>query len=240
MFKTGRHLITVAVFGLAAAFMALRFGSYEVSKLKTRIGELEEERTRLVEYAQRLTASRRVAQVDILDQQKLGPGRFSTMLRWQEMTEDGRLGAPQTVEVFGSSVYFEALVIKFEHRHVGAGDSGRDASMAMFRRIFGDQQEPMTGYPLPQDANPLAESAMKSDPLGSILWARFWDFIDDPKTCEEYGVRVAQIEAPSVPVKPGQSWQIRIDAAGGLNIRKIADRPVAPETPRIGAVTPSF
>lgn len=240
MLKTTRHYVTVAIFGGAAALVALRMGSYEVSQLKSRIGQLEEERTRLVEYAQRLSASRRVAQVDILDQQKIAPGRFSTMLRWQEITEDGLLGAPQMVEVFGSAVYFEGLVIKFDHERVGRGEPGRAASMVMFRRIFGDQQEPVTGYPLPESANPLSETARQADPMGGILWARFWDFIDDPKTCEEYGVRVAQIEAPSVPVKPGQSWQVHLDAAGGLNIRKIADRPITPPTQQIGAAIPSY
>ena len=38
-----------------------------------------------------------------------------------------------------------------------------------------------------------------------------------------FGVRVAQCEAPAVAVKPGQAWEVTLDAAGGVNIKRILD-----------------
>lgn len=223
MIKSIRHLAAAAVFGAAAAFMALRFGGADVRALKAKVDELEQERTRLVEYARRLTASRRVAQVDVLDQRTIEPGRSVTTLRWQEIGHDGSLGVPQTVDVFGTTAYFEAMVIKFEHDRVGKAEPGRTESLALFRRIFGDQQEPTGGFKLPDAANPTTAAAKEEDPIGNMLWTRFWDFIEDRRIAEQFGVRIAQLEAPAVPVRPGQTWQITLDAAGGLNIQKVTE-----------------
>lgn len=230
--KSIRHLAIAAVFGAAATFMALRFGGQEVRQLKVRVDELEQERIRLVEYARRLSATRRVAQVDILDQQPIEAGRQMTTLRWQEISEDGALGAPQTIDIFGTTAYFEAMVVKFGHDRVGNAEPGRAVSLALFRRIFGDRQEPASGFMLPDAANPTTAAAKEADPIGNMLWTRFWDFVDDPRLRDQQGIRVAQLEAPAVPVKPGQTWQITLDASGGLNVQKIAEqvRPAPPES----------
>lgn len=228
--KSIRHLAAAAVFGAAASFMALRFGGQDVRALKEKVDELEQERSRLVEYARRLSASRRVAQVDILDQRTIDSGRSVTTLRWQEIAQDGSLGVPQTIDVFGNTAYFEAMVIKFEHERVGKAEPGHAGSLTLFRKIFGDQQEPASGFKLPDAADPTTASAREEDPLGNMLWTRFWDFLEDPRIAEQFGIRVAQLEAPAVPVRPGQTWQITLDAAGGLNVQKVAE--VERTTPR--------
>jgi hypothetical protein len=55
------------------------------------------------------------------------------------------------------------------------------------------------------------------------LWARFWELVDDPELASEYGIRVAQCEAPAVRLQPGQVWEVTLDASGGLNVRKVRD-----------------
>jgi hypothetical protein len=151
-------------------------------------------------------------------------GRTISTLLWQEIGPDGTLGIPVAVEVSGKSVYFEALVIKFATQHVGEGDPERGASLALFRRIFGDQQAPESAKDLDRSARPVKDSPRERDALHDRLWARFWEFVDDPKLAETYGVRVAQCEAPSVPVAAGQIWEVAVDAAGGLNLRRIGTR----------------
>ncbi|OQY98872.1 MAG: hypothetical protein B6D36_16975, partial [Planctomycetes bacterium UTPLA1] len=84
MIKSVRQLAIAGIFGAAAGFMVLRFGGQEVRELKARVDLLEQERAELVEYARKLTASRRIAQVDILGQSEIAPQRFTTTLRWQE------------------------------------------------------------------------------------------------------------------------------------------------------------
>lgn len=216
------------VFGALAILAGQYFGSMEVRRLKSQVDELQQERTRLIEFADRLSAERRVAQVDILAQQIDESGRAVTTLRWQEIGEGAALGAPQTVEAYGKAIYFEAMVIKFAHELVGKGDPQRSHSLALFRRIFGDQQPPETGFPLPASSVPQGQN---TGDMTAELWDKFWRLVDDPKLAERYGVRVAQSEAPAVPVKPGQVWEVTLDAAGGLNLKKVAEHPV-PHTPK--------
>lgn len=186
--------------------------------MQDRVQRLQEERTRLVEYAERLTASRRVAQIDVLDRRNDEKSRPITTLRWQEIGEGGALATPQTIEVLGKSAYFEAQVIKFEFQRVREGDPKHGASLAVFRRIFGELEPPEDGDPLPP---PRGHS-----PDHAELWRRFWEIVNNPKLAAEYGIRVAQCEAPSVPLEPGQTWEVELDAAGGLNVRKIAEKAI--------------
>jgi hypothetical protein len=202
----------------------LLLGNLEVQRLAARVDELEREKTQLIEYARRLSASRRVAQVEIIRQQPDDRGRTLTTLLWQEIGPSGALGRPQAVETFGTQIYFEALVIKFEPELVGQGDAARGTSLALFRRIFGDQQPPETGAEVDRSSRPPLTDPRASDPLHDRLWSRFWEMVDDPRVAGQFGVRVAQCEAPSVPVRTGQVWEVSLDAAGGLNLRRIGMR----------------
>lgn len=237
MIKSVRQLAIAGIFGAAAGFMVLRFGGQEVRELKARVDLLEQERAELVEYARKLTASRRVAQVDILNQSEISPQRFSTTLRWQEIADNGDIGAPQQLDVFGTSVYFEAMVLKFEHEKLREGSAGQYASLALFRRMFGDQQEPASAQQLPAAAIAGMNAQATTRGPGERIFDRFWSLIDDAALRKSLGVRVAQLEAPAVPVKIGQRWQISLDAAGGLNLT-LADTPAHSKSPTGAALQP--
>jgi hypothetical protein len=127
------------------------------------------------------------------------------------------------VEAVGELVYFESLVIKFEPRLVGEGDPQRGTSLAMFRRIFGDCQAPESVPELDRSARPPLDESDADGALHAELWARFWELVDDPRLAREFGVRVAQCEAPAAPLRVGQVWELMLDAAGGLNLRRIDD-----------------
>lgn len=212
---------------LASLFLLFQFGNFRIRELEQRVDQLQQERIQLIEYARRLSAARRVAQVDVLGQQQDHRGRTVTSLRWQEIGEGGVVGEPQTVQVVGAQVYFEGIVLKFAPVHVGEGDPERGASLALFRRIFGDGQTAESVPDLEAAARP--PSAGNDDPaaLRARLWRMFWDFAADPSLAEQYGVRVAQIEAPGMRtnlMRAGQVWEVTLDAAGGLNVSKLVER----------------
>jgi hypothetical protein len=205
----------------AAVFTAVKLGSQEVRQLQNQVNQLQQERQKLVEYAGRLSATRRVAQVDVIRRYHDDAGNPVVALLWQEIGPQGALGRPVAVEATGNLVYFEALVIKFVQQYVGEGDPERGTSLAMFRRIFGDRQTPESAPDLDRAARPPVTTTGPAAGLEKELWAKFWDLIDDPQLAAKYGVRVAQIEAPAVPVQPGQIWEVSLDAAGGLNLKQI-------------------
>jgi len=206
-----------------ATFTAVRFGGIEARRLRAEVDQLEQERQRLLDYARRLGTSRRVAQVDVVKQRVNDRGETVSTLLWQEIGREGTLGKPLAVEAVGELVYFESLVIKFQAHFVGEGDPQRGSSLAMFRRIFGECQAPDSVPELDRRARPPLGRAERDDPLHAELWQRFWEMVDDPQLAEEYGVRVVQCEAPAVPLQAGQVWELTLDAAGGLNLGRIAD-----------------
>ena len=72
-------------------------------------------------------------------------GDLATKFTFQEIGADNRpLGDPRTFTVRGDIVYFDAWVVKYEDRLVESGDPLRSMSICLFRRIFGESQEPGT------------------------------------------------------------------------------------------------
>lgn len=218
-----RFTLTSTVVVIAGVITALKFGDTHVRQLSAQVDELSREKARLVAYAERLSASRRVAQVHVVVQREDPQGGTVNTLLWQEIGADGVIGEPRLLKARGTLVYFEALVIKFEHVYVGQGDEQRGTSLAMFRRVFGDRQAPESVPDLDRSAPPAQWDSDVSAGHQAELWQRFWDLADDPHLAATYGVRVAQVEAPAVRLRAGQIWEVRLDAGGGLNLRKISE-----------------
>lgn len=200
----------------------LKLGHLETARLHAKVDSLEKERRQLGQYIERLQSSRRVAQVDITQQFADEHGHKRSIVRWLEIAPDGTLAEPQQIETIGDLVYFEAAVIKFRHAGVGAAEAGKESSLAIFRRIFGDMQTPA----LVADLEPFvyANQNPKQTKEHDELWDLFWRMMDDPVLAERYGVRTAQIEAPAVRVRAGQIYEVSLEAAGGLNVRLIGRR----------------
>jgi hypothetical protein len=209
-----------------AAWSLVKFGSREVARLTQRADQLEAEKRQLREHIQRLGASFRAAQVDVLAQHATEADQTFTRLRWQEVDASGALRPPMQAEIIGKQLYVEGLVIKFDPELVGQGDPDKGRSVVLFRRLFGDQQNPRWGYALLPDMNDPVKGVTDEQPHAD-LWRRFWQLVDDPEMAKRYAVRIAQCEAPSVNVKPGETWEVTLDAAGGLNLRKVREQ--APE-----------
>jgi hypothetical protein len=93
----------------------------------------------------------------------------------------------------------------------------------MFRRVFGECQAPESVPELDRRARPPTARSDANNSSQADLWQRFWEMVDNPRLAEQYGVRVAQCEAPAVPLHAGQVWELTLDAAGGLNLRRIGD-----------------
>lgn len=117
------------------------------------------------------------------------------------------------------------MVIKFDHRHVGEGDPERGTSLALFRRIFGDRQAP-SSVPTLSTLSPVHADEGPSSPE-EYLWARFWSLVSDPVMAEQYGIRVAQCEAIAAPLQPDETWEVLLDAAGGVNLKKMGPSPTS-------------
>lgn len=123
----------------------------------------------------------------------------------------------------GEEIYIDALVAQFDRGLVEANDGLRGKSILLFRKAFGDRQEPANGIALfcaTDDSLIPAVAAVDSEPseFERKLWSRFWDIANSPALSTQLGVRVAQGEAPHVKAVAGQVYKLTLRAAGGLEI----------------------
>lgn len=183
--------------------------------------ELEHKEARIRELEAALAllkVDHRVARIEVLEQ---GGEPVTTRLRFSELRPDGApLGPAREATIEGRIVYVDALVLKFEDDYVERGDALRGTSLCLFRRLFGEKQKPEQGVALdsPGQLPAVYSPGDAPEPFYTDLWARFWDYANDPELAREQGVRAAHGEAPFVELRPGMTYRLELRASGGLSI----------------------
>lgn len=171
-----------------------------------------------------LKVNHRVARIEVLEQGPSAddPSQTTTLVRFEEIGPQGEsVGPPREIEIEGKVLYIEGLVIKFDDDYVEGGDLLRGTSVAIFKRVFSENQAPSDGveidrprtHPLPHRGDDLP------DPFYEDLWERFWDYANDPELAATKGVRAMHGEAPSIELRPGKTYRVELRASGGLTIR---------------------
>ncbi len=174
-----------------------------------------------------LKVDHRVAVIEVIDQvpDPDNPGEVITTVHFIELDENGDpLGEPIEAVVSGKTVYLDSQVIKFEDEYVEGGDYLRGTSVALFRRIFGENQAPSAGteidsagvHPHPYGGG---QGDGEADVYYAELWQQFWDYANDPEEAAKRGVRAIHGEAPSIEARVGKRYRIELRASGGLSIR---------------------
>lgn len=203
----------------------------DVAERDERIAELdvqlEESRQRIRELEVAmwlLKVNHRLARVEVIDQgpDPDRPDETVTRIRFVELSAEGDpAGEPREIEVRGKVLYVEGLVVKFEDDFVEGGDLLRGSSVALFKRVFSENQAPSEGVAIDRPRmHPIPHLSQEGpDPFYEELWERFWDYANDPSLAAEKGVRAMHGEAPSIELRPGKSYRVELRASGGLTIR---------------------
>ncbi len=219
--------MAVMVGSSAGIFMALK--PSETDRLWQENSALRQENRQLQESIGRLTLETRVAEVRVVDQIHEGDlvngqpaEQTTTTLEFIEFDRMQRPLPPRKFIIEGDVVYFDSLVLKFDYEDVALGDALRGKSLLMFRRIFGEHQNPVDGYYLDPENDIPDVYRVDPDPseLERKLWSRFWDYMEDDKLRAQDGVRIVQIEAPAVKMSRGQVWVLTHQATGDLNLEE--------------------
>lgn len=215
-----RFLLSIALLGGLGVGGTYAWRSFQERQEMIR---LERENQELVSIIERLSAASRVAQATVAKRWVDDAGTTWSEVRFVEVDEEGKpLSESKTMVVEGDTVYFDALVLKFERDFVSEGDSTRGKSLVLFRRLFGEHQEPSEGFPL-DDASEhgipsVYRTAENPSQIEMELWEKFWNYANDPEAAERDGVRVAQGEAPYMKMEEGKLYGLSLDHGGGLNI----------------------
>lgn len=213
-----------AIVGLAIAVLIAAAAGYLYWRASEKDRVIAEQRRVIVELERKLDrawAAELVGDLRVNAVTKDPPSMDVTFYQYQPGTETPTFQRRMTLP--GREVYIDALVVTFERGLVEAGDALRGKSLLLFRRAFGDQQKPVDGVPLfrRDDASPIPEVAAVDATPGAFerqLWARFWDYANDPALAKSAGIRIAQGEAPHVEAAVGQVYKLTLRASGGLEI----------------------
>ncbi len=199
---------------------ALRERTAELAAKTAEVERLTKQNQKLNLAIRLLKIDHRVAEIMVLDQ-KPGAEHPTTKFQFVEVTKGGDpIGAPKVFTIEGDTVYIDAWVIKYFDDLVEKGDPLRSTSVCLFRRVFGEYQEPSEGFAIdPSGSRPAVYSqGNEMSPLEKDIWANFWQYANDPAKAKAAGLRAAHGEAPSIRVLPGKRYKLELRASGGLSI----------------------
>lgn len=193
----------------------------QIGQLDRQLEKANDEIERLETSMRLLTLDTRLARLDVLDQQTSEDDQTVTTVRFTELTPDGAAADEgRTFQLLGELIYLDNWVVKFEDRFVEEANLQRGTSLALFRRIFGEQQRPADGFEL--DEVGLMPQAYarggKPSQFEQEIWDAFWTFANDREKAKTKGIRAAHGEAISIKAEPGKSYRITLRASDGLSI----------------------
>ncbi len=195
----------------------------QISTLNVDLEAKKQEIQRLETSLTLLKVDHRLARLSVVEQ-GTDPQTMEefTDVEFVELNDEGQpVEEPRKFRIKGDIVYIDNWIVKFEDKYVEQADLERATSLVLFRRIFGEMQQPRDGYPL--DAigeRPAAYAAGRREmsDFEKKIWGDFWNIANDEKLAAEMGIRAAHGEAVAIRAQPGKSYRISLRASDGLSI----------------------
>ncbi len=198
----------------------------EIADLETRMAAEVAARDAAIE---RLGRDRRLARIEVLDRIEGTEGEDPrTALRFIELDDEGRELARRDLEVPGEIVHIDGWTARFPAGKVASGDDPlRERTLVLLRRVYSDSMAPRDGIPLDTPgAIPDGYAGSEAVRFEQAIWKRFWTLATDPDAARSAGLRVAQGESVYKPMHPGDVFELRVEAVGGMTLVPL-DRQVA-------------
>ena len=206
----------------------------QITTLNVKVDQQEEKIARLDTSMRLLKVDNRVAVLRVLDQSINAANEMYSLIEFQEFDEnDEPLGEAREFRIKGDIVYIDSWVVKFEDKYIEKADLQRGTSLLLFRRLFGEFQEPQQGFVLDtvgQRPAAYARGSVLSD-FEKRIWDDFWSVANDKEKQVELGIRAIHGEAPFRKVMRGKTYRIQRRASGGL------DFDIVPTLPRVNPPT---
>ncbi|UCD73936.1 MAG: hypothetical protein JSV91_09070 [Phycisphaerales bacterium] len=217
---------------ILAGLILLGFRQLTISREQAAIRELQalnEEMSRRLAardaMIDRLSRSHRLAHVHVTGQNWDENGRVTdTNVRLIELDDEGRELGRQSFTLPGDVLFIDAWSAKFSKDDVAHGHPLRGKAIVLLRRVYSELMRPADGIPLDTPgAIPPGYAAEETGRYEQQVWEHFWQIASDAELAGSMGVRVAQGEAVYKPVRAGQVFELTVDAAGGMNLRPLAE-----------------
>jgi hypothetical protein len=212
---------------LAARDETIKQKDAAIADLNVEIQEKNEKISHLETAMRLLKMDHRLAHLTVLDQTTdAETGEKSTRVEFVEVNEEGHpISTPRVFGLKGDLAYIDYWIVKFEDKYIEEADLDRSTSISLFRRIFGEFQEPSQGYTIDEvGSRPHAydRGGAMSD-FEKKIWSDFWTLANDPDKAKELGIRAAHGEAVNIRMEPGKRYQVQLRASDGLSITPITE-----------------
>lgn len=148
-------------------------------------------------------------------------GESFSVIEFVEVNDDGApIDKPRQFRIRGDIVYIDYWTVKFEDKYIENSDLDRSTSLCLFRRIFGEFQQPQEGYVLDEvGVRPTAYArGGKASEFEQKIWDDFWNIANNPEQAKALGIRAAHGEASYTKLQPGKTYRLELRASGGLTI----------------------
>jgi hypothetical protein len=158
--------------------------------------------------------------------QETRDGKLYSTIRFVE-TVRGDLLTPvleKTYEIEGDVVYFDALIITFPAQMVM---DGKARSMYLWRRIYGEHQNPADGFPIetpgthPERYATLLKTLRIPDQ--KLFWEEIWKLANNPESLRKQGIKAIYGNAVYKRLKPGLIYVFKIGADGQVYPETVPD-----------------
>jgi len=212
------------IFGLTFLLLVASVGvvyyQHAVSNEK-KIEKLQDEKRQLEQVVTRLEHEKRVADVLVSRQEKNAAGVLETTLLFVEYDKAGNSLPAKSFTIQGNTAHIDAMVIKFEHDYVAANDALKGHSIALFTKLYGDNQSPADAATIDAPGK-IPDIYRGADPVVSQfelgLWSDFWKLYEDENYRQSKGVRALGGHGLWGPFQPDKLYTITIESDGGLNM----------------------
>jgi hypothetical protein len=202
---------------------ALRDKNVQVEKLNEELAA-KDKRLQELDLANRLLKQdHRLAKISVVKQwESTDTKRPVTEILFVDIDDQNNaLDQPRKFTIVGDVLYIDSWVVKYMDELVESGDPLRGTSVCLFRRLYGEYQEPSDGFSLdPVNARPVAyDRGSQMTDLERDVWKHFWEYANDPEKAHKAGIRAAHGNAPFIKLQPGKSYVIEQRATGDLTIK---------------------
>lgn len=221
----------------------------EIAELGTQLNEKSAQIERLEVAMRLLKVRRRLARLTVLDQREQPASEatpadaaasgdaeqksLKTRIEFVEVDEEGNpIGEAKPLEIDGDMVYVDYLRVTFDDKYVEQSDLDRSTAIALFQRIFGEHQDPASGYPLDTVGtrpSAYARGTEMSD-FERKIWNDFWLIANDNQKAAELGIHAAHGAAVSMRVQPGKTYELELRSTGDITIKPLEPPTATAET----------
>ena len=178
-FKRGKFLnwlIVICILLVVVQTSVFYFSSPNINRLLT-------QNEKLKSAINNLTAEEQIGYATLLSPKTAKDGRIYSEVRFVQSAAGypKQITSVESFTVIGDVVHFDALIVKFNNELV---QRGKQHALYIWRRIYGDSQQPDKGLPIEQPNSAPERYYEISKTLRiderKVFWKAIWDLANEP------------------------------------------------------------